>query len=507
MLAMAILISVAAIAASRNASQSVRNQSSERIMGTGDKRVSARENFHGAEVVANEVLIEFERCDDQDSQTFLTKVTRLAKQLTSDDASGDEPVVSQVVNDCWFSVKSAKLSANKLLGLFLSRKNLKLTLADNQQLPPIVDVEPNFVIKLEPNLEGNGIESCPDDDLFKQGKLWGLRNPDNLGIDVDAVRAWTLTKGSRDIVVGVIDTGLYYEHPDLKDNVWCAPEAFEVKIGNDVIPCGAGSHGYNALAETLDKRCDPLDGIQTSGNGTHVSGTIGAVGNNHKGVVGVNWYTKLIGLKFIGPAGGEVVDAAKAIEFAIQVREHFGAKANIRVLNASWGYRDEDNVSQADSNLLRDTIERAGENGILFVASAGQNKSNNDDKPHYPSSFDLPNLVSVTAIDKEGFLASFSGTLANVGKKSVLLAAPGRGIYSTYSINQHYCYYVDSGTSMAAPFVSGAAALVLSYPPCASLSARKLKRAIRRGVKTTRAPTLTATGGMLNVYQSMKQCR
>lgn len=473
----------------------------------GDKDIPEREKFRGADVAANEVLFKLERCDSADEKAFLTDLTQFVREQISDDRA----VVTQVVNACWFSVKSSEKTVDRLMESFVSIiANKVRSTKTGVPIPPVIDAEPNFVIKLDPEQSNQALNAdCPDDDLFEKGKLWGLNNLKHPGIDIDAVLAWNISKGSPDIVTGVVDTGLSYSHLDLEDNVWKAPDKYDIKIGSEVISCDALTHGYNALAATREQKCDPIEKIGTRAHGTIIAGIIGAVGGNHKGVVGVNWSASLIGLRFIGASGGEVADAARAIEFAIQVRKRFGAKANIRVLNASWGIGAKDQVSGTDLSLLKETIERAGkeDEGILFVASAGQNSADNDIVKHYPSGFPLDNVISVTAIDNEGKLAKLSGTLANTGSQSVHLSAPGVGIYSTYAVSHGYCYYEDSGTSVAAPFVSGAAALILSVQKCSALSASELKGAILSGAKPILAPIPTATGGMLSVYRSIEQCQ
>ena len=256
------------------------------------------------------------------------------------------------------------------------------------------------------------------------------------------------------------------------------------------------------MGTTDAERCDPLDGIGNSGHGTHVSGIIGAVGDNQLGVVGVNWTTKILGLRFMRSGAGKASWATEAIDSAIELRKELGADANIRVLNISWGYRKGFFVDM-ESNMLRESVETAGKNQILIVASAGEDGgSDNDTVEHYPSGYLLTNLVSVTAIDREGLPAD----RVNFGLKTVDLSAPGSGIYSTYSRNLGDTYYRSGGTSMAAPFVSGAAALILSVPKCSKLSAEDLKKAILRGVTATRTAIPTSTGGMLNVYKSIELC-
>lgn len=319
----------------------------------------------------------------------------------------------------------------------------------------------------------------PNDPRFAD--LWGLRNTGqpilgttgSPGADIHAVPAWDISTGSSSVVVGVVDTGIDYTHPDLASNVWSNPGG----IGG----CAAGTHGFNAITGT----CDPRD---DNNHGSHVSGTIGAVGNNGVGVVGVNWTVTLMGLKFLDAAGtGSTADAITAIDFAVQAKI---AGVNVRVLSNSWG-------GGAFSQALLDEINRANANDIMFVAAAGNDASNNDITPHYPSSYNAPNVVAVAATDQNDALASFS----NFGATSVHLGAPGVNVLSTI-IGGNYDFF--SGTSMATPHVSGSAALVLSR--CA-LNTAALKSQLLNNVDTDPALAgITSTGGRLDVDKAIRGC-
>jgi subtilisin family serine protease len=495
-----------------------------------------QETFHGVAVAPKQILIKINpvgggmgaRCDGVDSKKLTEMVRKFAQETISDNSA----TVSRVANGCWFRIKSPTLSVQRLMDSLKLAIDNKRPLNSDQLSAVVVHAEPNFLFKV--NLPGDDeplradqpqkafvvsahASGTPNDTLFQQNKLWGLKNDDHPGIDVHANEAWNLSTGSRDIVVGVIDSGIYYSHPDLLDNMWSAPEEFDVTVGDEVIHCPQGSHGYNAVAGTVAEICDPVDGTTNFGHGTHVSGIIGAVGNNAKGVVGVNWSTKLLGLKVFGGSNTATVsDVVNAIEFAIQLHQRFGTQANIRVLNASLGFLAVGADADVDPTLLREEIELAGNlaanNDMLFVASAGEDDGNdNDAVPHYPSGFyDLPNLLSVTAIDETGALAVIHGTAVNHGATSVHLAAPGKAIYSTYPVNLGFSYYKKAGTSMSTPFVSGAAALMLSVPNCATKHAADLKQLIMQGTNPmaspSPAPPTTATGGRLNVFKSIQLC-
>ena len=235
------------------------------------------------------------------------------------------------------------------------------------------------VVYAEPNSVAYG-GAVPNDTRYSE--LWGMKNtgqnilglPGIPGAHIEAEGAWDLSTGSRDSVVAVVDSGINYNHPDLAANVWSAPAAFTVNIGGQNINCLAGSHGFNAINRT----CDPLD---DHNHGTHVSGTIGAVGNNGEGVVGVNWTANIMAVKWLNSNNsGFISHAIDAIEFAIQAKQVIGASngANVRVLNNSWFAN---NFSQA----VGDEIVRADANNMLFVALAGNNGTDNDVIPLTPS--------------------------------------------------------------------------------------------------------------------------
>jgi subtilisin family serine protease len=371
--------------------------------------------------------------------------------------------------------ESAPLSAGGVR-LVRSRTNDTATLiAALKDAPEVEYVEPNYMVYAT---------VVPNDPLFSN--LWGLLNtgqdvgggPGTPSLDIHATAAWNLSTGSASNVVGVIDTGVDYNHPDLAANIWSAPTTFSVTIGGLTIVCGAGTHGFNAITGS----CNPMD---DNNHGTHVSGTIGAVGNNGIGVAGVNWTARIMGLKFLGVGGsGSTSGAIDAMEFAMQARAAFSSTngANVRVLSNSWG-------GGSFSQALLDEINQANTNNMLFVAAAGNASSDNDAQPAYPASYNAPNVMAVAATTNTDALAYFS----NYGASSVHLAAPGVNILST-TRNNTYQYF--SGTSMATPHVAGAAALLLSR---CSLTTASLKSALLGNVDTVPGlSTKTITGGRLN---------
>jgi subtilisin family serine protease len=347
--------------------------------------------------------------------------------------------------------------------------------------PDVEYVEPNYVIS---------VGATPNDPSF--GNLWGLFNSGQTingtagvaGADIRATEAWNTTTGSRSVVVGVIDTGIDYTHPDLVANMWTAPRAFSVTIGGVAINCAAGTRGFNAITNT----CNPMDDHY---HGTHVAGTIGAVGNNGVGVAGVSQIASMMGLKFLNAGGsGTTADAIKSIEFAIQAKSALGADANVRILSNSWG-------GGGFSQSLKNQIDAANSAQMLFVAAAGNDNTNNDSIPQYPSNYTSSNIISVAATTNRDQRASFS----NYGVSTVHLGAPGQAILSTMPGNT-YSYL--SGTSMATPHVSGAAALILSACP---LTTAALKSTILTAVDPVAAMSgITSTGGRLNVRTALLNC-
>lgn len=331
----------------------------------------------------------------------------------------------------------------------------------------------------------------PDDALLTDGKQWGIENAGQLGgiegADISADEAWEIGNDASEIIIAILDSGIRYTHEDLAGNMWVNPGEI---AGNGIDDDNNGYvddiHGINTVGlggeRTPETEGDPMDDL---GHGTHVAGIAGAVGNNGKGVSGVAWKTKLMALKFLDSQGeGSDADAIECINYA---REQ-GA----RIINSSWGGLD-------FNPLLGEAIEEANEAGIYFVAAAGNESSNNDDQPNYPSSYAYPNVVSVTATDKRNGFATF----ANFGESEVELAAPGVGIHSTY-FNSDDDYRALSGTSMATPFVSGSIALMLvRFPeePMATI----LNRLYSSTDTLESLARRCRTGGRLNLARALQE--
>ena len=345
--------------------------------------------------------------------------------------------------------------------------NLATKLAQLREDPNVLYAEPDYILRAD---------RMPNDPLFT--RQWGMYNQAVPGADISAPEAWSQTTGSDEIVIAVIDTGVDYTHPDLAANMWVntgeIPDNLIDDDGNGYVDDYRGWN-FSSFDTLLGLPAnDPMD---YNGHGTHCAGVIGAVGNNSAGVVGVNWSVKIMPISFLGYFGmGFTSDAILALEYAWQ--------NGARISNNSWG-------GGAYSQALRDAIEVAGLNGHLFVAAAGNSGTDNDLVPHYPSSYDLPYVVAVAATDSHDLLADFSC----YGEQSVDLAAPGVNILSTFPGSQ----YVNlDGTSMATPFVSGAAALLLSRN--ATLDPLGIKRVLLQGVD--RLDVLdgkVASGGRLNL--------
>jgi len=349
-----------------------------------------------------------------------------------------------------------------------------------QQLPEVEYAEPNYEINLDESEAGPLVPILPSDPQFTD--QWALSNSGQRGgkkgADISATLAWAKTTGSDEVVVAVLDTGVDYNHEDLTENMWRRPEKMEPYHDNELGTID-DEFGYNAIDGS-----DPMD---DNGHGTHCAGIIGAEGENNVGIAGVNWKVQIMPLKFMNAGGsGSTKDAIEAINYVIDRKK---AGVNVRIISASWG-------STQKSRALGEVIRKAYENDILFVAAAGNSSVDNDRNPHYPSSYDVPNVVSVAALDRHDALASFS----NYGAKSVAIAAPGVDILSTWLGNE---YEEKSGTSMATPVVSGVAALILAEHP--QMSVDDLKKKLL--ASTDPVPVLkgkTVTAGRINAAKALE---
>ncbi len=324
-----------------------------------------------------------------------------------------------------------------------------------------------------------------DEPYFKS--LWGLNNNGQTingvsgasDVDTNALEASTVTLGDPNLVVAVIDTGTDFSHPDLAGRQWVNPG--ESDGGKETNGVDDDKNGYIDDVNGWDfynKDASVYDSVDGDKHGTHVAGTI-AANQNGQGIVGMAPNVKVMALKFLGPSGGYTSDAVRAIEYA----RSKGAK----ISNNSWG-------GGGYNQALKDAIEASGS---LFVAAAGNSGVDADSSPSYPGAYDSPNILSIAAIDNQGKLASFS----NYGSVSVDISAPGVSILSTLPGGT---YGWMSGTSMAAPHATGAAALVASLSPGVLADTTGLKALLMDTGKTAPLTTgKTATGRMIDARAAL----
>jgi len=360
----------------------------------------------------------------------------------------------------------------------ISGETVESAIAQYRDDPRIEYIEPNY----RWSMIRAGLARLPNDPRFSQ--MWGLHNTGQTGgtsdADIDAPEAWDIETG-REVIVGVIDSGVDWTHEDLSANIW---------VNTGEIPGNRIDDDRNGYIDDVrgwdfvNNDNDPMDDF---GHGTHVAGTIAAAGNNGLGTVGVCWKAKIMPLKFLGVNGsGTTANAILAIEYATRMRA--------QLTNNSWG-------GGSFSQALRDAIDAAGRAGQLFIAAAGNGGTdnigdNNDLLPHYPSNYPLDNIIAVAATDHNDRLGIFS----NFGLTSVDLGAPGVSILSTLPGNS---YTTASGTSMATPHVSGVAALMWSRVP--GLNHLKLKELLLKTVDPLAAlQGKTVSGGRLNALKAVQ---
>ncbi len=399
--------------------------------------------------------------------------------------------------------KEMRLLSGNFLLLKSNEKSTQSLVLELGKLPEVSFAEPNYIYKaitatptvesiLTGTLSENHTSAAPSDPLY--GKLWGLKNtgtnePDRNGApsttpglanaDADVERAWNITRGSNRVVVAVIDTGIDYNHPDLKNNIWVNTNEIP---GNGIDDDGNGYiddvNGWNAFA----KNGNPMDG---NSHGTHCAGTIGAEHNNGIGVAGVMSDVSLMAVKFLSDEGsGSLADAVVAIDYA--------TKMNVDIMSNSWG-------GGGFSQALEDSIKAAKNKGILFIAAAGNSATDNDSRPTYPSNYQVDNVISVGSHTAQDTMSSFSC----FGKRTVHVAAPGTNVLSSVPNGE---YKVYSGTSMATPHVSGVVGLLLSE------TGRLPVLEVRNRLMATSVPVrsyrkTTAAGGRVSAYNLLTDIR
>ena len=427
-----------------------------------DKTVSLNEKLTG-EYIENELLIRFK-----------------------------EEIKSNMISDIIIS------SGCKILKYYNIITNLYLVeISDGIDVPTKAAFFESFneILYAEPNHIVYVVQTIPNDQGF--GGLYGMHNTGQNGgtfdADIDAPEAWDISTGNSTVVVGIIDSGLDYDHPDLLSNIWTNPG----EIANNGVD--DDNNGYVDDIHGWDWAYNDNDPSDFDGHGTHVAGTVGAVGNNTIGVSGVCWTVKLMALKFLNDQGsGNTSNAISAIEYA--------ANNGATLTNNSWG-------GGGYSSSLRTAILNSN---MIFAAAAGNGGpdyigDDNDVTPHYPSSYDCNNIIAVASLDRNNIRA----TSSNFGATSVDLGAYGVSILSTKPNNatainfgtpgqglSSNFYGIISGTSMATPQVAGLAALI--YSNNSSLSWTDVKNTIMNNVEPVPALSgITVTGGCINAYNSL----
>ena len=320
--------------------------------------------------------------------------------------------------------------------------------------PRVEYAEPNYILHAD---------LTPNDPLFAQ--LYGMQK-------IHAPNAWDTFTGDPNLLLGVIDTGIDYNHPDLAANAWTNPGEIP---GNGIDDDGNGYiddvHGY----DFVNNDGDPFD---DHCHGTHCSGTIGGVGDNGVGVTGVNWHVKIAGIKFLDASGsGSTANAILSVQYAIVI--------GCRLTSNSWG-------GGGFSQGLLDAINAAGAAGQLFVAAQGNASTNTDVSPSYPAAYDSPYIIGVAATDSNDQLASFS----NYGLTTCDLGAPGVDILSCQPGGG---YQLLSGTSMACPHVAGACAFMFGrFPGMTNMLVKQ--RLMQFADPIPALAGRCVTGGRLNLF-------
>jgi hypothetical protein len=338
--------------------------------------------------------------------------------------------------------------------------------------PDVLYAEPNYAVQSL---------ATPNDPLF--GQLWGLQNTGQSGgtvdADIDAPGAWDIATGSSAVVVAVIDTGIDYNHPALSANM------FQNSVDCNADGVDDDGNGFVNDCYGIDTANNDSNPLDDNNHGTHVAGTIGAVGDDGVGVVGVNWDVSIMACKFLSAGGsGFISDALDCLNYIAMMKDR---GVNIVATNNSWG-------GGGFSQAFYDAIDAHRQRGILFIAAAGNAASNNDSIPFYPAGYYLPNVISVAATNRFDGLAYFS----NYGRRTVHLGAPGQEIVST-TIGNTYSSF--SGTSMATPHVTGLAALLKAQDP--SRDWRAIKNLILAGGDDNSALANTIAQKRLNAQGSL----
>ena len=346
--------------------------------------------------------------------------------------------------------------------------------------PAVIIAEPNYIFHAF---------RTPNNPEY--AKVWGLNNRGAVdtegtlgvsGVDIGMEKAWDITTGSRNVVVAVVDTGVDFSIPGLKNNAWVNEAELHGKPGVDDDGNGYidDINGFNFVANNGDVKDD-------NGHGSHCSGTIGAEGDNGVGLPGINWQVSIMAVKFLDSEGGGSLDnAVKALDYA--------RKNKAQILSNSWG-------GNAVSAILQKAVQDTHDAGELFMAAAGNDGQDNDHRNTIPAGYskDMDNVVAVAAVDNRGELAFFS----NYGLKNVDIAAPGVNIYSTVPATMDATgFKALSGTSMACPHAAGVAALLLSANPNWKYIDIK-QRMIATARPLASLNGKVSSGGMIDAYYAL----
>jgi len=370
-------------------------------------------------------------------------------------------------------------------------KELESIIKEYQDHPAIEFIEPNYIYSIS--------EVLPNDPKFEE--QWGLKNIGQhegmIGADLQITNGWYINRESPSVKVAIIDSGIDWKHPDLVDNIWQnlgedadgdgrviewngSEWVFDPDDENFIDDDGNGYIDDFVGWDFANNDNDPFD---DNFHGTHVAGTIGAKGNNEIGIAGVTWEVQMAALKFLNANGfGSTTKAIEAIDYAVQMGMDFS--------NNSWG-------GPFYSAALNLAIQNAGFQNHLLIAAAGNNGSNADINPTYPAAYPLENIISVASIDYSNQLSGFS----NYGAISVDVAAPGSRIISTFPNNS---YGTISGTSMAAPHVTGACALLKELQP--NKSYQTIKSEVLNAVDVFSTEDISVTNGRLNICKLLGGC-
>lgn len=368
----------------------------------------------------------------------------------------------------------ASVTGKNIILVRSTEKTTEELLAELRKNPAVVSASPNYRIRLS---------QTPNDPYYTGGQQWGMTA-------IKAPAAWDTSVGSSSVYAVVIDSGIRYDHPDLAAN-----------MGRDL----EGNFGYDFHNGDLD----PLD---DNGHGTHVAGIIGAKGNNGIGVAGVNWNVSLLAVKVLDDEGsGDIYNFVSGLEYVTDQKRR---GLNIRVANLSLGvWLNRSNSNDAAAiNAMNTACEAVSSQGVILAVASGneyQDISNpggflsNPSKPWvdyrgmlpYPASFRHSNMITVSAINSSFRRPDF----ANYSSQYVHLAAPGEGIWSTY---HNGGYRELDGTSMATPYVAGAAALLAAMFPSES-AAQIRSRIIGNVTRTSNLSGIVSTGGYLNIHAAV----